>query len=672
LGHTAGLGALVVGVIALAGPATAQPPEKLPGDKGDVKILPPAKGLPAPTPVPGFGADKVRLPRLGDRGPLGTTPRPTPEDLREIGQFVDTVIDPKNTLDLVQGRTRLVLLKQTPTQTQIADETVASYSLLGQRQLSLLGRRVGTTVLTLWFPDPMDKTKEKIISYLVRVIPDPEEKERLQRVYEELEREIARVFPDSHIKLTLVGDKLVVRGQAKDVAEATQILRIVRANAPGADRDRGRDGGAGGAGDPRAGMPGAPGAAAEADAKKVPLTNINVNFNPGDPTNPYGTPGLESYQASGGPNVINLIRIPGEQQVMLRVTVAEVNRAAARSIGLNFSIINNQGVPVVNQLTGLIQDPTGFAITSIGGAGTTTGAGLSSISGGLGGAGLTTGLGTVGTSGASGLLGQGSGLVANIPVILDNGQIPLAINALRTLNYARSLAEPNLVAMNGRTAQFRSGGQFPVPVIGGFGQFNNGQGGLQGVQFVPFGVSLQFTPVITDRDRIRLNVSAEVSTRDLAAGTQIAGSQVSGLNTRNFTSIVEMREGQTLAVAGLIQNSLGAQAERVPFFGDIPILNRLFAADQITAGEQELLILITPELVHPLEKKELAKLPGSDIFEPDDCEFYLHGRLESHRAMDYRSPVMTDIHRMRAWKRCEINYIFGPVGHTDDPNYPAP
>jgi pilus assembly protein CpaC len=607
------VGALVLagGIVAYSEPMSAQVPDKLPPPEPKTKVAP-KFDLPAPKAnVSPFSPDKIRLPLLGEKGPLGSTPKPTPEDLKELSTFVDSVVDPKNTLDVVEGRTRLILLKATPTQTQIADDSIAAFNLLGPKQITILGKKTGTSVLTLWFTDPADKGKEKILSFLVRVVPDPEAKERLEKVYAALEKEIARTFPDSMVRLSLVGEKLVVRGQAKDIAEATQILRIVRANAPGGGDQND-----------------------QLDAKKVPVNNINVNVNPGDPLNAAGTAGLADFQTSGGPNVINLLRIPGEQQVMLRVTVAEVSRSAARSIGLNFSLTNNAGTPIVS--------------SNVGGALNQAGAG-------------------------GNIFGQlvPGGINANLPVLLDNGQIALAINALRTLNYAKSLAEPNLVALNGNTASFHSGGQFPVPVLGGFGAGGQ-QGGLQGVQFVPFGVQLNFTPVITDRDRIRLNVSATVSTRDIASGTQIGGAAVAGLNTRNFSSVVEMREGQSIAVAGLIQNNLGADSSRIPFFGDIPFLGRFASSDRISSGEQELVILITPELVRPLEKGDLSKLPGSDIFEPDDCEFYLHGRIESHRDVNYRSPVMTDIHRMKAFKRCEEQYIFGPVGHTGDPHYPAP
>ena len=111
--------------------------------------------------------------------------------------------------------------------------------------------------------------------------------------------------------------------------------------------------------------------------------------------------------------------------------------------------------------------------------------------------------------------------------------------------------------MNGQVATFQSGGQFPVPVIGGFGAI----GGVQGVQFVPFGVQISFTPIITDRDRIRLTVQAVVSTRDNAASANIGGANVPGLNTRSFSTTVELREGQTMAVALAAESNVDRSAQ---------------------------------------------------------------------------------------------------------------
>ena len=604
----------------------AKQPDKQP-DKGGKAELPPPRGGGGPNPADPLAGRPI-LERLGDGG-FGGTPKPSADDLKEYGRFVERFIDPRNTLDVVVNRTRLMVLKEVPTKIQVADERTASVDTLSPKELSVQGLRVGTTVLNLFFTDPKDRT-QKTLSYLVRVIPDPEEKARLERVYKVLEKQINDLFCDSFVKLTLVGDKLAVAGQAKDIFEGTQILRIARANAPG-------------------------------QAQNIPLNNLNLEVRP-DPGNPNNTlPGLGDFLVAGGPNIINLLRVPGEQQVMLKVIVAEVNRSAARSIGLNFNITNNNGVTVFAQRTGNI---------AVGGSGAITGSGLGSggigggIAGGLGGA-RTGGIGGIGAGGGG--LGLAGLLTNNLPITLDGGQIPIALNALRELNYARSLAEPNLVAINGQSASFQAGGQFPVPVVstGGFG----GGSSLQGVNFVPFGVQLSFTPFITDRDRVRLQVQANVSTRDLSSGSNFGGSGVPGLNTRNFNTTVELREGQTLAVAGLIQNNLGSQADRVPGVGDLPVLNRIFGFDRIQSAEQELVILITPELVRPLDKKELLPLPlpGSDLLEPSDLEFYVLGRLENRKGLDYRSQIRNSAGRIKAYHTMESMYLFGPSGFSDAP-----
>jgi len=124
-----------------------------------------------------------------------------------------------------------------------------------------------------------------------------------------------------------------------------------------------------------------------------------------------------------------------------------------------------------------------------------------------------------------------------------------------------------------------------------------------------------------------------------------------------------------MAVAGLIQNNLTAERTNLPFLGEVPMLSRLTGLDKTASGEQELVILVSPELIHPMEPKEVPPLPGTDIFEPSDFEFYVCGRLESRRNYDYRTPVMNDWDRMRRYHRCEQIYIFGPTGHscTDGP-----
>src|SRR5262249_38844431 len=151
------------------------------------------------------------------------------------------------------------------------------------------------------------------------------------------------------------------------------------------------------------------------------------------------------------------------------------------------------------------------------------------------------------------------------------------------------------------------------------------------------------------------------STRDVTLSN--AGSP--GLTDRTIQTEVEMREGQTFAVGGLVQTNLGGDTIRVPLFGDLPLVGNLFRSSRTSSSESEIIMTVTPQLVHRLEPNETPAFPGSDYFEPGDLEFYLLGRLESSRNYDYRSPVMNDINRMAAYRRCELLYFVGPHGHSD-------
>ena len=221
----------------------------------------------------------------------------------------------------------------------------------------------------------------------------------------------------------------------------------------------------------------------------------------------------------------------------------------------------------------------------------------------------------------------------------DNGAVLMAINALRTQNFARTLAEPNLTTLNGQPASFHAGGSFPVPETNVFTG-----GAAQSVVYVPFGVQLQFVPYVTDRDRIRLQVQASVSTLQRLDDRSRGSDVPSEFDDRTFQTTVDLRQGQTLAVAGLIDTNFGGTSNRVPFFGDLPMIGRAAGFDQLTSGEQELVVLVTPVLVHPLERCQTPPLPGNDIFEPGDVEFYLGRALG--RAAERRLPRL-GAHRFR-------------------------
>ncbi len=533
-------------------------------------------------------APRARLNALD--APIGSTPKPDQKTLDKYRTYVESIDDPDNTLELVIGRPRILQLKQAPVKFQAVDPSVADIEVIKEskdKAFFVLGKQTGTTVIALFFSDPNSPDKFKVLNYLVRVVPDPEAKSRIERVYKALEDEINHAFPDSVVKLCLIGDKLVVSGQAKDVSAATKILQIVREQAP-----------------------------QQAPPNKIPVDRIDLTVRP-DPLNPDQTiaQGLQNFVVSGTSNIINLLRVPGEQQVMLRVQVAEVQRNALRSIGMDFNLLKGGNNVRVD------------------------------------------------TGGLLGAAGNAFGSAANIGASLDNGAVILAINALRNMGYSRTLAEPTLVTLNGQAATFQAGGEFPVPTVVG-----NSAGGLLGVNYKPFGVSLNFTPIVYDKDRIRLTINAEVSGIDQQQGSN---SQLSGvpnqINSRRFTNVVELREGQTLAVAGLISNGLTTKSSRIPLFGDVPFVGRAFGYDQVTSSEQELVFIITPELVHPMEHTEVPPLPGYNVFEPGDSEFYLFGRLESRRSEDYRAGARTDIHRMLNYRQGKDTYITGPFGPSTGP-----
>lgn len=562
------------------------------------------KTEPQEKPKPGdIFAPRARLNALD--APIGSTPKPDEKTLDKYRTYVESIEDPDNVLELVIGRPRILQLKQAPSKYQVVDPSIADIELIKEskdKAFFVLGKQAGTTVIALFFSDPNNPDKFKVLNYLVRVVPDPEAKSRIERVYKALEDEINRAFPNSVVKLCLVGDKLVVSGQAKDISEANKILSVIREQTP-----------------------------QQTPPSKLPVDRIDLTLNP-DPLNPDQTvaQGLQNFVLSGNSNIVNLLRVPGEQQVMLRVQVAEVSRNALRSIGMDFSLLNNAGAAVFTQRTG------GLLNSAI-------------------------------STAANPQSAFGSN--SNLNATLDGGSIILAMNALRQLGYSRTLAEPTLVTLNGQAATFQAGGEFPLPTLASAG---TGNGTLQGVSYRPFGVSLNFTPIVSDKDRIRLTINAEVTAlgmnNDGQNSVNVSQNNVPAqINARRFTNVVELREGQTLAVAGLISNTLNTTSKRVPLFGDIPFFGRAFGYDTVTSSEQELVFLITPELVHPLEHTEVPPLPGHNVYEPGDTEFYLYSRLESRRKEDYRAGVRTDINRMLNYHFGRDQYITGPVGPSTGP-----
>jgi pilus assembly protein CpaC len=343
--------------------------------------------------------------------------------------------------------------------------------------------------------------------------------------------------------------------------------------------------------------------------------------------------------------IINLLRVPGSQQVMLKVRIAEMNRTALRTIGSNFLGIDpTTGAIVGSQIAG-----------AVGATGTITPGFLqrNQLPGRL-----------VGSASAaiSPLTSTGGTTVFGI---FRDGNFMFTFDALRRNSLLKILAEPNLVAFNGQLASFLAGGEFPVPIP---------QVGVSGVaptitvRFKEFGVRLGFVPYILDGDRIRLTVAPEVSEIDFTIAVTLVqgGSPVPGLNTRKALTTVELEQGETLAIAGLIQLQMDGSTQRIPGLGDLPVIGPFFSNTSGDRIEKELVVLVTPYLIEPMKHDQVPPTPGDEVKEPNDLELFLLNRIEGRTGNDFRSTAKwDDVYHLRDLFKLEKKYVQGPVGFSE-------
>jgi pilus assembly protein CpaC len=286
---------------------------------------------------------------------------------------------------------------------------------------------------------------------------------------------------------------------------------------------------------------------------------------------------LEVAEPYAPKKVVNLLQVGGAQQVMLEVRVAEMDRNLIRQLGVNMAGVgqgNNFGVTALNNITQL------------------------------------TGSGTP--------LGQLVSGAVNALVRFQTGDITWTgfIDALKQEDAIKVLAKPTLVAVSGQEAQFLSGGEFPFPIPQAFGVIT--------IQYKKFGVGLSFTPTVLTNNRISMAVSPEVSELDFSNSLQIQGFNVPTIATRRATTVVELADGQSFAIAGLLRDNMRETVAKFPVLGDIPVLGALFRSSRYTKNQTELVIIVTPHYVKPMDVAQLP-LPTDTFVEPNDWEFYLMG-----------------------------------------------
>jgi pilus assembly protein CpaC len=285
-----------------------------------------------------------------------------------------------------------------------------------------------------------------------------------------------------------------------------------------------------------------------------------------------------AYAPEGKVN--NLVEVGGVQQVMLEVRVAEMQRSLIRRLGINFNYLTQSGNFGISQLAGL------------------------------------TSLGTL-----SSTFEQTVSPAVNAMFRFDAGGATWTtfIDALKGDGLLKILAEPTLIALSGEEAFFLAGGEFPVPVPQGLGTV--------AIEYKNFGVGLKFTPTVLSDGKINIKVAPEVSEIDFTTSVKIAGFVAPGLSVRKAQTVVELADGQSFAIAGLLKDSVRDTVEKFPLLGDIPIIGALFRSRHFQKSETELIIIVTPHLVKPLDRAKQS-LPTDYYVEPDDTEVYLLGLME--------------------------------------------
>lgn len=282
--------------------------------------------------------------------------------------------------------------------------------------------------------------------------------------------------------------------------------------------------------------------------------------------------------------VSNLMSVGGVQQVMLKVRFAEMNRRVSKSLSSSLSI------------NGSIGDDVGV----VGGTGTTVGQGAASNS----------------LAGRVPLTNENAGAMV-FGFSAGSTEIALLLEALESKGVARTLAEPNLVALSGQEATFLAGGEYPVPVA----QEND----TISVEFKPFGVSLNFVPRVVDGDLINLELEASVSSIDPNNGFSVNGFQIDAFTKRETSTTVELKDGESFAIAGLLEDDFKDNNTQLPWLGDIPVLGALFRSADYQRSQSELVIIITAHLVEPVRGDVLA-LPTDRVKPPTEKDLFLFGR----------------------------------------------
>ncbi len=396
----------------------------------------------------------------------------------------------------------------------ISNPAIADAVMRTPRRIYLTGIAIGEASIMVF-----DRAGQQIVALDLEV----------ERDNSALERTLARLIPGSNITVEVISDNIVLSGTVRNANDArrAQDLANIFVNG-GANAQPG--GGGAGASNTGAG------------------NSVNISL------------GIAATPTSA---VVNLLSIEGDDQVHLKVTVAEIQRSVAKQLGVNLN-----GAITVGALKAGFNTDNPFATS---------------------GQPLSTTLGSIGHGNpAAGASNYKNGLYAQLRALDETGMI-------------KTLAEPTLTAISGESASFLAGGEFPVPTN------VDPNTGLPSIEYKPFGVSLSFTPVVLDEGRISLHVKTEASELSPEGSVSLANISIPSLKVRRAESTLELPSGGSMVLAGLLQDNVRQSISGLPGLKNLPVLGTLFRSRDYQRGETELVIIVTPYLVEPVSRAALAK-----------------------------------------------------------------
>jgi pilus assembly protein CpaC len=495
----------------------------------------------------------------------------------------------EESIELTSGDTRNYVSEHHPLKRVIVgDPDMVHVDVIARDEIILVGRTMGQSKILL------RDDQDNMTTLNVFVSPD----------VSLLKRRIHQLFPGQDIKIYSNANGVVLGGTVTGAEMIEQVLRvasqILAAPTGGGPRpikvgDKVKQ------------------AAAKDELATVIAQEQTISAKAGDSDGGSGT-------GKSSPQIINLMKIGGPQQVMLEVKFAEVSRSSGRDLQIAFK----QG----------------------------------NLKSNLGGALGVNPLGVIGNSGAPSLPSLAGDFFVNFAGLAESANIffniddfSLAMQFLEQENLARILAEPRLVTQSGQEASFLAGGEFPYQSVSDEDVTIN---------FKEFGVGLKFTPIVGSDGMVTLRVSPSVS--EITDLVQTATGPQPILSTRKLNTTVNLRDGQTLALAGLLQDDLREVVSKVPMLGDIPILGTLFRSSSYQQDKTDLLIAVTPHIIKPVREGEIS-FPGEFLKPPSRFEFYLEGRLEGRRTAT--DPSLMSQHSFIAEAVTDGGGMEGDFGHTE-------